>query len=229
VKNSDYQRKFSILLEKLKIPPNFQYTKMTDNYTQNEDIQDDDTQDENIQEIIKRNIKKMMINRKYKILQENNNRIIAEKENKEKVYVFLDIMYILNISEFKPKITKLDEEKLHHGILICNSSCKPTSAIKTTINNLSQTYKIEIFDTDSIIIDITQHEYSFKHEKCTAKEKKDILSKFQLKDLPGIYDTDAMAMYYGLEKGDLVKITRIEHDQEMITYRVVKNSGKNIG
>ncbi|KAK9912889.1 hypothetical protein M0R45_036723 [Rubus argutus] len=70
-------------------------------------------------------------------------------------------------------------------------------------------YKVEIFQISELLVNITKHVLQPKHEILTAEEKKVLLRKYNLeeKKLPLMLETDAFARYYGLEKGQVVKIT----------------------
>ncbi|XP_050385237.1 DNA-directed RNA polymerase V subunit 5C [Argentina anserina] len=70
-------------------------------------------------------------------------------------------------------------------------------------------YKVETFHISELLVNVTKHVLHPKYEILTAQEKKNLLSKYKLEDkkLPLMLETDAFARYYGLEKGQVVKIT----------------------
>ncbi|XP_004307128.1 PREDICTED: DNA-directed RNA polymerase V subunit 5C [Fragaria vesca subsp. vesca] len=70
-------------------------------------------------------------------------------------------------------------------------------------------YKVETFHISELLVNVTKHVLHPKYEILTAEEKKNLLRKYKLEDkkLPLMLETDAFARYYGLEKGQVVKIT----------------------
>ncbi|XP_057467204.1 DNA-directed RNA polymerase V subunit 5A-like [Actinidia eriantha] len=85
-------------------------------------------------------------------------------------------------------------------------------------------FKVEIFQITELLVNITKHEFKPKHRVLTDKEKKKLLEKFTLeeKQLPRMLQKDAIARYYGLEKGQVVKFTYSDDITEShISYRCV--------
>lgn len=71
-----------------------------------------------------------------------------------------------------------------------------------------------------------EHELIPKHEKTTAKEKKQLLEKYNIsiKQLPRISKKDAAIEHLSVNDGDVLKITRKSKTAgETVFYRVVSN------
>ncbi|KAL0383470.1 UNVERIFIED_CONTAM: DNA-directed RNA polymerase V subunitA [Sesamum calycinum] len=70
-------------------------------------------------------------------------------------------------------------------------------------------FKVEIFQITDLLVNITRHELKPKHQVLTDEEKEDLLKKYSIteKQLPRMSEKDAIACYYGLEKGQVVKVT----------------------
>ncbi|GMI70174.1 RNA polymerase II fifth largest subunit, E [Hibiscus trionum] len=70
-------------------------------------------------------------------------------------------------------------------------------------------FKVEVFRIADLYVNITKHHLMPKHHILTAEEKRKLLNKYQLEDkqLPQMMKTDAIARYYGLENGEVVKAT----------------------
>ncbi|KAL6987256.1 DNA-directed RNA polymerase V subunit 5A [Sarracenia purpurea var. burkii] len=85
-------------------------------------------------------------------------------------------------------------------------------------------FTAEIFQITELLVNITKHALKPKHRVLTDEEKKRLLKKYSLdeKQLPRMLKKDAIARYYGLEKGQVVKVT-YEGDitESHITYRCV--------
>ncbi|KAL6555348.1 DNA-directed RNA polymerase V subunit 5A [Orobanche gracilis] len=86
------------------------------------------------------------------------------------------------------------------------------------------TFKVEIFQITDLLVNVTKHELKPKHQVLTDQEKQDLLKKYSIdeKQLPRMSEKDAIARYYGLEKGQVVKVTYSgELTQLHVTYRCV--------
>lgn len=85
-------------------------------------------------------------------------------------------------------------------------------------------YKVEVFQITDLLVNFTRHAMKPKHQILTPKEKEDLLKTYSLdeKQLPKMSVKDAVARYYGLQKGQVVKVM---HESEMtrsyVTYRCV--------
>ncbi|XP_050155860.1 DNA-directed RNA polymerase V subunit 5C-like isoform X1 [Malus sylvestris] len=69
-------------------------------------------------------------------------------------------------------------------------------------------FKVDTFHISDLLVNITKHVSQPKLEMLTAEEKMKLLMKYNLEDkkLPLMLATDATARYYGLEKGQVVKV-----------------------
>ena len=82
---------------------------------------------------------------------------------------------------------------------------------------------VQIFWINTIIRDITNHEFVPKHEIISNEDKEALLEKYNISSytqLPIILKNDPVAKYYGGKKGDVFKITRpSETAAEYVSYR----------
>ncbi|KAK7336477.1 hypothetical protein VNO77_17019 [Canavalia gladiata] len=97
-----------------------------------------------------------------------------------------------------------------------------TSQALKAVNLFS--FKVEIFQITDLLVNITKHVLKPKHDVLTDQQKQNLLKKYNIeeKQLPRMLQTDAVARYYGLERGQVVEVTYSgEITQMHVTYRCV--------
>jgi DNA-directed RNA polymerase I, II, and III subunit RPABC1 len=83
---------------------------------------------------------------------------------------------------------------------------------------------IQLFYQQELLVNVTEHELVPKHQVLTEGEKAELLKKYRVKDsqLPKIQVEDPIARYYGVKRGDVMKIVRAsETAGRYVTYRLV--------
>lgn len=96
----------------------------------------------------------------------------------------------------------------HTGILVTSVHITP-SALKI-IPAVANEVRIETFQDTDLLVNITQHELVPTHSLLSRPEKLALLKRYRLKEtqLPRIQFADPVAKYYGLRRGQVVKIIR---------------------
>ncbi|CAD6343700.1 unnamed protein product [Miscanthus lutarioriparius] len=85
-------------------------------------------------------------------------------------------------------------------------------------------FKVDTFQITELLVNITKHVLKPKHQVLTAEEKAKLLKEYNVMDaqLPRMLENDAVARYYGLGKGTVVKVI---YDSELtgnhVTYRCI--------
>ncbi|CAA6662095.1 unnamed protein product [Spirodela intermedia] len=85
-------------------------------------------------------------------------------------------------------------------------------------------FTVEIFQINELLVNVTKHVLMQAHEILTEEDKQKLLNKYGLKEnqLPRMLASDAIARYYGLEPGQVVKVTHDGEDTGFhATYRCV--------
>lgn len=82
---------------------------------------------------------------------------------------------------------------------------------------------IEYFEEIELLVNTTRHELTPKHVPLNDEEKQALLRHYKIKDihLPRIQQNDAVARYFGMHRGQVVKIIRpSESAGRYVTYRL---------
>ena len=115
------------------------------------------------------------------------------------------------------------EADIYRAVLVSNRSL--TSSAEKLLKKLENESKliIEFFTTSDLMINITHHEMVPRHIVCTREEKELVLKKYKAKEsqLPKILVSDPVARYYGIRKGELMKIIRTSETAGFhVVYRI---------
>ncbi|KAG4302474.1 hypothetical protein PCK1_001310 [Pneumocystis canis] len=141
--------------------------------------------------------------------------------NKEQIYVAFQREPSIGISAMQSFVHTLQEHGHKIGILIYQTSITPSA--NKIIATMAGKFTIEAFQESDLLVNITHHELVPKHIVLTPEEKKELLERYRLKEtqLPRIQMADPVARYYGLKRGQTVKIIRrSETSGRYASYRI---------
>ncbi|KDN50362.1 putative 25 kd subunit of DNA-directed RNA polymerases I, II and III [Tilletiaria anomala UBC 951] len=126
----------------------------------------------------------------------------------DKLYVFYSEDANVGVKTMRQFIGALDQQNITRGIIIWSE--KMTPAAKKVIEAMRNQFVLEDFDEASLLVNITHHMLVPRHEIMSFQEKRELLQRYRLKDnqLPRIQPTDPVARYFGLTRGQVVRITR---------------------
>lgn len=163
-------------------------------------------------------ITEMITQRGYKIIQTDEDKIIAENTDGENIVVFTNPVVKFSIDRIKEYISILHNINMNHCIVIYVDSITP--ATKKLVND-SIDVKIEVFRLEELQYNITKHKLVPKHQRLLPNRAKNFKKKYGLK-FATILVTDPISRFYNYSKGDVIKISRKSDRGIYVTYRIVK-------
>jgi DNA-directed RNA polymerase I, II, and III subunit RPABC1 len=151
--------------------------------------------------------------------------IASHTKTDAQIFVFYAAEERIGVKQLKGYVDDY-MEKLNQGvaraILITKGTITPYA--KQVIAQMAPMKIIEHFKETELLVNITEHILVPKHILLSEEQKQALLTKYKLKpnQLPCIQEHDPVARYYGLQKGEVVKIIRpSETAGRYVTYRRV--------
>lgn len=168
-----------------------------------------------IMEQATKTLTEMLTQREYKIIEQDDEKIIGIDSHKVKIIVFLTAIKKFNVDRVKEFISALSTMEISHGIIVYKHSITPVA--KKIVQN-SIEIKLELFTLDELQHNITKHRLVPLHTRL-SQEKADIFKKkFGIK-FPVILTRDPISRFYNFARGDVIEITRLTGH---VAYRIVK-------
>jgi len=120
----------------------------------------------------------------------------------------------------------MNEQQISKAIVVVIQGMTPFAkqALSELCNMAKVRIYIEQFTENELLVNITEHVLVPEHVLLNDKEKKELLAKYKLKEtqLPRMQQQDPVARYYGLQRGQIVKIIRpSETAGKYVTYRII--------
>ncbi|KAG2374422.1 hypothetical protein C9374_010706 [Naegleria lovaniensis] len=148
----------------------------------------------------------------------------------EMIFVFFPPEKAIGMKQIKDIHSKMKENNVKRAILVLRPADSfqhkdLSSQAKKAIEAIQSIgYILETFKENELLVNITEHVLVPKHVPLNSSQKDDLLARYKLKEtqLPRIKITDPIARYYGLQRGQIVKIIRAsETAGRYVTYRYV--------
>ncbi|KNZ72189.1 DNA-directed RNA polymerases I, II, and III subunit RPABC1 [Termitomyces sp. J132] len=138
------------------------------------------------------------------------------------IFVFFSDERSVGVKTMRKLLGILEEKKIQRGIIVFPGNMTP-SARKARFSPMASQFRLEEFSESDLLVNIVHHTLVPRHDVLTPEEKKLLLEKYRLKEtqLPRIQLADPVARYYGLRRGQVVKITRpSETSGRYASYRI---------
>lgn len=146
---------------------------------------------------------------------------LFQKEGGEQLLVFFCEDTNIGVKPMRSFVQVMSEKGINNAILVVRKAITP--AAQKTILGLPK-LKFEIFYENELLVNVTEHQLVPKHELLSSSSKKELLERYRVREtqLPRIQSSDPVARYFGLKRGDVVKILRpSETAGRYVTYRLV--------
>ncbi|KAI8465936.1 MAG: RNA polymerase [Monoraphidium minutum] len=138
----------------------------------------------------------------------------------QKIVVFFPDASKVGVKEIKDMSEKMKEEAVHRAILVVAQNLTPFA--RSVVADMQGKQVMEVFTEAELLVNITKHTLVPSHRILSPEEKATLLARYKVKEaqLPRIQLSDPVARYYGLQRGQVVRIVRSsETAGRYVTYR----------
>ncbi len=104
---------------------------------------------------------------------------------------------------------RMQEENISRALIVVQTGMTPSA--KQALVDMAPKYILEQFREAELMINITEHELVPEHVVMTTDEKRELLARYKLKEhqLPRIQQSDPVARYFGLKRGQVANTNAI--------------------
>ncbi|KAM5230791.1 DNA-directed RNA polymerases I, II, and III subunit RPABC1 isoform 1-T1 [Hipposideros larvatus] len=154
----------------------------------------------------------------------------------DQMFVFFPEEPKVGIKTIKVYCQRMQEENITRALIVVQQGMTPSAkqlgawlslrnGLFQSLVDMAPKYILEQFLQQELLINITEHELVPEHVVMTKEEVTELLARYKLREnqLPRIQAGDPVARYFGIKRGQVVKIIRpSETAGRYITYRLVQ-------
>ncbi|XP_076462747.1 DNA-directed RNA polymerases I, II, and III subunit RPABC1-like [Babylonia areolata] len=149
--------------------------------------------------------------------------LVAHNDNPtDQMFVFFPDEPKVGIKTIKAYCQQMQQDNIMRAIIVVQTGMTPSA--KQALVEMAPKYILEQFIETELLVNITEHMLVPEHVVMTVEEKTELLARYKLKEsqLPRIQQGDPVARYFGLKRGQVVKIIRpSETAGRYVSYRLV--------
>ena len=137
-----------------------------------------------------------------------------------RILVFFPEASKVGVKEIKEVSERMKEESVARAILVVAQSLTPFA--RSVVADMQGKQAMEVFTEAELLVNVTRHALVPSHRVLSPEEKATLLARYKVKEsqLPRIQLSDPVARYYGLQRGEVVRIVRAsETAGRYVTYR----------
>ncbi|CAN6806299.1 unnamed protein product [Brassica oleracea] len=147
-----------------------------------------------------------------------------KKDESDKIFVFFLQETKVKMGDIKACFERMVSHNVLRAILVVKKEMNRFASSAITDANSKGILYLESFKETELLMNVKEHAFVPEHIALTTAEKEALLEKYTVQEnqLPRIQYTDPIAKYYGLKRGEVVKIIRnSETSGRYVTYRFV--------